>query len=422
MNRKRLIIISSSILALILIIWFFAKGEKEDKNVFATVTKGDFEINVFTTGELEAKNKVNIFGPEGIRSVGIWQVKISDLVPEGTVVKEGDYIGALDQTELANKIKDVQSELQKAESQYSQTQLDTTLQMRQSRDELVNLGFQLKEKEITLEQSAYEPPATIRQIQLDLEKTKRTYDQTQKNYKIKQEQLKAKMQEAGANYAQAQNKLEALQEVMGKFTITAPSAGMVIYDREWNGNRKTVGATISAWDPTVATLPDLSVMISRTYVNEVDIRKIKKDQKVKVTLDAFPEKKLSGKVVSVANVGEQSKKTDAKVFEVVIQINEKDTTLRPAMTTGNNIVIEKVPAQLYIPLECIHNQGDSLTYVYKKEGLGLVKKEIKTGQTNENFAVIKAGLEDGEKVYLSVPKNAEKAEVVRLEKKQTASK
>ena len=124
---------------------------------------------------------------------------------------------------------------------------------------------------------------------------------------------------------------------MAGFTIKAPAAGMVIYVKEWNGKKKTAGSQVSAWDPTVATLPDLTQMESVTYVNEIDVRKIAVGQPVVITLDADPTKKLTGTVTKVANVGEQRPNSDAKVFEVKVAIEQPDTTLRPGMTTGNAI-------------------------------------------------------------------------------------
>ena len=82
--------------------------------------------------------------------------------------------------------------------------------------------------------------------------------------------------------------------IQKEFTITATEAGMLIYKRDWRGNKMGVGAQVSAWDPVVATLPDLTKMISKTYINEVDINKVTKGQEVAVGLDAFPDKALSG--------------------------------------------------------------------------------------------------------------------------------
>jgi hypothetical protein len=72
-----------------------------------------------------------------------------------------------------------------------------------------------------------------------------------------------------------------------------------------NGRKKVVGSQVSAWDPTVATLPDLTQMESVTYVNEIDVRRLAVGQPVSIALDAEPGKRLTGTITSVANVGEQ---------------------------------------------------------------------------------------------------------------------
>src|SRR4051795_7816765 len=140
---------------------------------------------------------------------------------------------------------------------------------------------------------------------------------------------------------------------MSSFTIKAPPPGMVIYVREWNGKKKGVGSQWSPWDPTVATLPDLTQMESDTYINEVDVRKVAVGQKVEISLDADPTKKLSGTVTQIANVGEQRPNQDSKVFEVKIQVTKADTTLRPGMTTSNAIETAAVPNVLSVPLEAV---------------------------------------------------------------------
>ena len=107
LKNKKIVIVIISVLSVLIIAWAFgAYDSKKDSSVYVPVKSGVFEITVFTTGELEAKSSVSILGPSGIRGIGIWQVKISDLIPEGTVVKKGDYIASLDKTEIMNKIKD----------------------------------------------------------------------------------------------------------------------------------------------------------------------------------------------------------------------------------------------------------------------------------------------------------------------------
>jgi hypothetical protein len=152
-------------------------------------------------------------------------------------------------------------------------------------------------------------------------------------------------------------------------------------------------------------------MISKTYVNEVDVRKVKPGQPVEIGLDAYPDKKLTGVVTKVANVGEQRPNSDAKVFQVDVVISRSDPSLRPAMTTSNKIVTSLVEDALFVPLECLHSQFDSITYVFTRQGLNTFKQEVMIGLTNANDAVLLAGVSEGDRVFLSVPSGLEDSQV-----------
>ena len=409
MITKRNPIIGAGVLTALVIVFFIVKAKTtgEIADVMTSVKRGPFKVEIETTGELEAKNSVKILGPASLRDFRIWQVTIQAIVDEGTVVKKGDWVATLDRSEFQNRFNEKQIELEKANSKYVQTQLDTTLQLRQSRDELINLRYGVDEKKIILEQSKFEPPATIKQSEINLDKAVRAYDQALENYKIKKNQNVEKMREVAAELKKVSNEFQAMTKVLEQFNVLAPEDGMVIYEKGWDGKPVKAGSQIHMWEPNVATLPDLSRMISKTFVNEVDVRKVKIGQKVEVGLDAYPDKKLAGDVIRVANVGEQRPNSDAKVFEVAVEINGSDTTLRPSMTTSNKILASIQNNVLYIPLESLHSQADTLTFVYKKNGINTIKQEIIVGETNSNDAIILKGLDEGDNIYLSVPKGLE---------------
>ena len=413
---KKGFLIITGVIILVLIGYFAVKGKKggEGPELFVYVKGGTFRIEIETTGELEAMNSTKILGPARLRDFRIYNVAINKIVEEGTVVRKGDWVASLDPSELKSKVQDAQLEVDKMQSQFIQTQLDTTLQMRQARDELINLQYAVIESEIELEQSEFEPPATQRKADMNLEKAQRTLQQAKENYKIREDQNKAKMAEVAVNLMKERRDFQGMQEIMDKFTILAPKDGMVIYRKGFDGKPMKEGSTISAWDPTVAELPDLSVMISKTYVNEVDIRKIKLGQHVEIGLDAFPEKRLSGTVIRVANVGEQRPNSDAKVFMVTVRVHGRDELLRPAMTTSNKIITSIIDSTLYIPLECLHTEFDSINFVYKREGLNTIKQEIMVGETNANEAIVKAGLKNGDKLYLSIPSGLDNRQIALI--------
>ncbi len=377
------------------------------------VIKDNFEVVVAVTGELKARTSTEIKGPSDLRSqnLRVRSVKIQSLIPEGTVVDSGDWVATLDRSEADNSLKDMVDELEKDQSQFIRTQLDTTIQLRKLRDDLINLKFNMEETKIALEQSKFEPPATIRQAQINLDKSERAYEQALKNYELKVAQFNAEMKEVSINLSKEIRRKEEMETVLRDFDIHAPASGMVIYKREWNGQKRTVGSEINTWDLTVAELPDLSTLVSLTYVNEIDISRIKVGQKVKIGVDAFPEKSYSGVITEVANIGEQLPNADAKVFEVKVELLEKDPILRPSMTTSNKIVTLQIPDVLSIPLETVHT-NDSLTFVYTRKG---AKKVVVLGESNENSIVIEKGLEEGEELLLSVPEEPEKLKYEGLE-------
>ena len=116
------------------------KSESTQKvNLKSAVKQGRFVVKVTATGELEAKRSVKIQGPQGMRSAQIYQTNITDMVPEGTLVEEGEYVATLDKTELDGKIKEAQTEVDKIETQLQQAKIDTTIELRGIRDELINL-------------------------------------------------------------------------------------------------------------------------------------------------------------------------------------------------------------------------------------------------------------------------------------------
>ncbi len=127
------------------------------------------------------------------------------------------------------------------------------------------------------EQSTFEAPAIQRQNEINLEKATRNYAQSYDSYKLKQKQNRAKIHQVKLSLQQQQAKLSRLEELVKELKIIAPKDGMVVYKRDWDGKKVTSGSQISVWDPTVATLPDLSKMVTKTYVNEIDISKLKKN-------------------------------------------------------------------------------------------------------------------------------------------------
>jgi len=407
---KRTIIILAIVVVLAIIIMVIigkASSRKDIANLYAEAMIGQFDVVVTTTGELQAENSKDILGPQIAqnRNIRAMDIKITDLVPEGTEVKTGDYVATLDRTSFDNTLKDELERLLTMETSLEVRILDTAVTLSNLRDGIKNLRYAVEEAGITVEQSQYEPPTTIRQAEIAYDRSIRSLDQASRGYTLRLEQAKRDIRNAKSDLTEQRQRVADLQDVLSQFIITAPSDGMVIYKRDRSGAKRRVGSSISTYDNVVATLPDMSTFISRTYVNEIDVSKVKPDQKVEINVDAFPDRSYTGSVISVANIGEQLPNTDAKVFEVLIKFNGSDPILKPSMTTGNKIVTRSISDVVFIPLETVQATPDSIPFVYLKNGN---KQIVVLGESNENSVIVEQGLNAGAVLYVSTPEDPER--------------
>ena len=83
-----------------------------------------------------AERSVDIKGPEFAqgRDIRATMIKIQDLIPEGTIVKEGDFVATLDRTELNNNLKDERERLTPFKTNFEMKLLDTAIVLNDIRD------------------------------------------------------------------------------------------------------------------------------------------------------------------------------------------------------------------------------------------------------------------------------------------------
>ncbi len=407
---KRTVIITSIIVVVTLVaLIIFNKlttRSKDTASLFTEAMSGRFEIAVTTTGELMAENSVDIKAPEIMqgRDVRSSNIKITDLITEGTVVKEGDYIATLDRTEFDNSLKDSRERLVTFQSNLEMAILDTAVTMTNIRDQIANQIHTVEEAEITLRNSKYEPPTTIRQAEINLEKQKRNLDQLRRSYTLRKAQTASTIRTQKMWVSRIEKRINDYEEVLAGFVIKSPSQGMVIYKKDRFGTKRKVGSMINPMDRVIATIPDLTSMISKAYVSEVEVSKVKPGQPVTITVDAFPAKSFTGRVFTVGNIGEKLNNSDTKVFEVQIKVDGYDPELRPSMTTNNKILIKMLDNVTYIPNDCVNTGIDSIPVVYTKNGL---KQVVVLGESNDKETVIEEGLKPGTTLYLQIPANVD---------------
>ncbi|RJP73836.1 MAG: efflux RND transporter periplasmic adaptor subunit [Ignavibacteriales bacterium] len=363
------------------------------------VKRGNFLVSITESGELRAKNSVAIIAPR-IRG----SLKIVYIIPEGSTVKGGDTVLRFDPTEAMSTLRDAESKLELAISDKEKLNASHSSQEAQMESDLRSAELTYELSKLSLDQMKFEAEAKQQEAKLQHEKNRLSYERTKKDIESKKIILKSEKNRTEIEIKQRQSELDKAKSDLAMLTLTAPTAGLVVYETNWSNNGRKFAIGDNTWPgSTIITLPDLSSMESITSVNEVDVSKIAKNQKVEVKLDAFPDSSFDGFISNVASLGRtKSGNSTVKIFELIVGIKNMSPILKPGMTTSNKMIINKIPNVLSVPLEAVFEKNGK-KIVYVKNGSGFDEHFVEVGEKGENSIIVKKGLENNEEVALQDP-------------------
>jgi HlyD family secretion protein len=279
-------------------------------------------------------------------------------------------------------------ELERADQVVSRAREDLELAKRR-RDALVQFGR----------------PLELSQAQADASMTRESVRQMEAAASYRIEQKKSAITAGESRMAEATAKLSLARQQLARTEVRADVPGIVVYRDVFFGSEQRkpqVGDQVWANQPLLI-LPDISKMTVETRVRETDIHKVEKNQNVSVRVQAYPDLKLTGRVTLVGTLAQEEKeRRGVKFFGVTIQVNESEPRLRPGMTAAVEIMVERRPQTLRVPLEAVFERdGRHVCYVATRRGL--VAQEVVLGPSNRDFVVIEKGLRRGDRVALRDP-------------------
>ena len=387
----------------ILVLIFILKKNNTNDHAY-TVRPGSFELSLTTKGEIQGKNAIVINMPDVLRKreLRIYQLQIKDMIAEGSEVKKGDWVATLDAASITSQIQENAQNLERARAELNDARIDSTIQLTQLTEELKEFKYDLDYKKLELEQAKYESSAYQRKKQTEYNQTLRMMDQKRRDLELRRLNLKTRTHRIEANFNNYKKRDEMLNQGIRACRVKAPKDGIVLYAKQWNGNKIRVGDNINLWRPAIATLPDMSVLVSETYVQEIDITKIALGDTAIIKIDALPGNEYIGTISKIANIGQELPNFDMKVFRVLIDLQGKDPKIKPAMTTDNRIIIQKLENTLKIPREYLFADED-LKFVLRKENGKMWRKKVIAGYENDTEVSIKSGLQENDKIYVLPP-------------------
>ena len=225
-------------------------------------------------------------------------------------------------------------------------------------------------------------------------------------------------------YRWEKKQLNDLREQYIACTIKAERPGLVVY-----------GDGSDRWDPdeiiregakvrerqAIITIPDMRHMAVKVRIHESQVKRVRKGMPVKISVDAEPDKALTGEVENVGVLPDSENRRfnpDQKVYKTSIKIAGVHDWLKPGMAAEGRIIIRIIPDIVMIPVQAVFNHKN-VTFCCIKSGSNIETRVIQIDDYNNRFAAIKSGVEEGEVVLLQKP---EELDLTRIEALPPADK
>lgn len=332
------------------------KPESVDEALVAKVQRKDLAVEVIDTGKIEPREKVDI------KSKVAGQV-LEVLVEEGQQVQKGQLLLKLDPVDYAREAARAEAELAQAAQALAFAELS------------------LSRKQAGLAERAV--------AQADVEVAQNEVDMR-----------KAAVRIAEVAVSAAKDRLRACE-------IRSPLAGTVIERGIEPGEVVSPGVQATFEGKPLLTVADLSTLIARVELNQIDVARVALGQPARLTLDALPEKSWDAKVTKIAPAAVKAEGRDVEVFPIEATLASAEPSIKSGMTADVRVLVETRPQVLLVPIEAvIKEEGKSFVKKVKAGADGTNEKrtsekvEVKTGKSNDREIEIVEGLSEGIEVVI----------------------
>lgn len=352
------------------------------------VERGSIQASISTNGKIEGLQNFEAHAPAPAIVKNV-------LVKEGDHVKAGQLLVQLDDAEARASAARAMAQLRAAEADLNAIRsggtheevLTTQSQLQKAQTELQAAQRNLDALQKLQKQGAA-APGEVDQAQSRVKAAQADYDllrQKQQQRFAPQDISKAEAQVADARAAYA-----AAQEVLQHSEIRAPRPGDVY------SLPAKPGAFLNAGD-VIVQVADLHRVLVRAFVDEPDIGRLAKGEKVEVTWDAMPGRTWEGAVSGVPTT--VTRRETRTVGEITADVNNQDLKLLPNINVSVTVITAEHKNALTLPREAVH-QDEGETFVYQVLNGEIKKTNVQTSVSNLTDIEITRGLNDGDIVAL----------------------
>ncbi len=364
------------------------------------IETGRFDISLLADGELRAAESTPVTPPPGSRTPRV----ISWVIPNNSAVEKGDVLVRFDVSDAERGALETGIELTKVDLNVltREFELDRLLAELGGQLDIIDIERIMVEQfsvEDTLAYSRMEIIDAMRDREL-LDYRAGHLEGKKDNYRDRQS---AEIEVLDAQRATQKSENIQHQALLDHSEVRAPHDGFIVYERGWW--RPPVEVGITAWPNTkIASIPNLDKMEAILLVHETDAVGLAVGQVVDLTIDAYPDRPLSGTVSSISPTAAPIERNNpVKYFSATVAIDQADPEwITPGAKVRAEIHISRIDEAIAIPNQVLFQGGEG-DWVFTLEGGDLKKRSVTLGTRGAYRSQVVAGLEPGDEVALHSP-------------------
>ncbi len=330
----------------------------------ATARQSDFLVMVRCRGLLVARRSEQVVAP-----LNVPDLQIVWLAPEGGIVKAGQVIIRFDPSKSEQDLKEKISALEQAQATLDQALAQGNITVEQDKLDLSTINYQSERARLEASKQSIVSAIQGQESVIDLGVAEEKVKLQHTGMELHNKATEARIASLTRLRDDAQFWVDLTKRRIVAMEIKSPLDGVINYSPNYsqgwlNAQSYKVGDH-AVPGGVLAEVPDLSTLEVESKVDEVDRGRIAVDDDVLVHVDAFPEKVMHAKLVSITPLAEQNNEwPPTRSFKGYAKLEMPDSRMRPGMNAGADVVQSKIPKAISIPAKALFTiAGKPVVYV-----------------------------------------------------------
>ena len=380
-----------SLLAFIgfILLFFSCKNIHNNSSKSVNRVTRDSLIVMTENGILESINAQTVKAPSH------WNVeyRIIYLIPEGRFVHIGDTLVKFDPAPVQEKLDEAQAKLALARQKLIQIQEENAMNLRNQLETIQSMRMQFKIDSARLSDAIYESDAVRQDMALQLKKSALDLKKAEKKLAAQKIINNSKYHLQLVEIEHALGDVKRITSMLKEMTLVATQPGVAVYGNARGRSRQIREGETVYPGQMVMQVADLSKMMAVLMINEVDREQIKKGQKVRLQVNAYPDTTFSGRIREISKIADLvNDDGTVKAYETDVYLNcGQNYRLKPGLSVRATIITDTLHNVFRIPEWCLKHE-ENKWFVRNEQGKRFPVDPVRL---NNGFVFVKGDLKEG---------------------------